>query len=118
MTTIKEVDVAQVVKMDGTNFQRWKLQISLVLNASKLGDVVSGTDTKPADATKVAEIQAWVKKDVEAQALIVQTLDAKQTSHIFSLATSKEIFDKLHAVNSDSSNLNMQHIIFIIIFVS
>ena len=109
MTTIKKVDITQVVKLDGTNFQRWKLQISLVLKASELWDVVSGTDTKPADATKVAEIKAWVKKDVEAQALIVPTLDAKQTSHIFNLATSKEIFDKLQAVNSDSSNLNKQH---------
>ena len=76
------------------------------MKAAEVWDVVSGTTPRPAAA---ADQPAWDKKDVEAQAILVPTLDKHQTNHVYSCATSKEMFDRLKDVNSDSSSLNKQH---------
>jgi len=55
------------------------------------------------------KIAAWVKVDVKAQALIVPSLNERQTSHVYNLNTSNEIWMKLKKINSDSSQLNNQH---------
>jgi hypothetical protein len=102
----KKVDVTHVVKFDDTNYQRWKLQMTLVLKAAELWDVVSGATPCPALAT---DKPAWEKKDVEAQAIMVPTLGIAQTNHVYNCTTSKEMFDRLKDVNSDSSSLNKQH---------
>ena len=104
----KKIDITQVVKLEESNYPRWKLQISLVLEAAELWDIVNGDTACPAaDPYKAA----WKKKDVEARALIVPTLGKSQTNHIYNCATSKDMFDRLKDVNSDSSALNNQHIL-------
>ena len=96
-----------IEKLDGSNYSRWKLQISLLLKAAKVWKIVDGSEAKPAaDADKIAE---WEQKDIEAQAIIVSSLDATQINHVFNCNTSKEMFDRLKDVNSDSSTLNKQH---------
>lgn len=105
MTTSIRTD--NVEKLNGGNFNRWKLQISLILEAADLWDVVTGDEVIP--ESDAAKIRAWRKKDVQARSVIVPTLDAAQTSHIYSCKTSKEMFDKLAAANSDASSLNKQH---------
>jgi hypothetical protein len=105
--TTTSVRTDNVEKLNGGNFNRWKLQISLILEASDLWDVVTGDEAIP--GSDDAKIKKWKKKDVQARSIIVPTLDAAQTSHIYSCKTSKEMFDKLAAANSDSSSLNKQH---------
>ena len=102
----KKIDLSHVVKLDDSNYQRWKLQMTIVLKAAELWDIVSGTTPCPAVA---ADKPAWEKKDVEAQAILVPTLGKTQTNHVYNCTTSKEIFDRLKDVNSDSSSLNKQH---------
>ena len=76
-----------VEKLNGSNFNRWKLQISLILEAGDLWDVVTGDEALP--ARDDAKIKAWKKKDVQARSVMVPTLDAAQTSHIYSCKTAK-----------------------------
>src|SRR5580692_8099670 len=61
------------------------------------------------DTTTTRKRAAWDKKDIEAQAILLPTLDKLQTVHIYELTTAKSIFDRLKEVNADSSTLNKQH---------
>ncbi|CAG7815563.1 unnamed protein product [Allacma fusca] len=96
-----------IEKLNGSNYTRWRLQISLLLKAAKLWKYVDGTEVR--DAADPKKQEQWEDKDIEAQSIIVPTLDAAQTNHIYSCNTSKEMFDKLRDMNSDSSTLNKQH---------
>jgi len=105
MDTTK-IDSSHVVKLDGKNYQQWKLQITLVLKAADVWGVTDGTVPCPTDPTQVA---AWTKLDIKAQALMVPSLNERQTSHIYGLATAHDIWTKLTQINSDSSQHNKQH---------
>ena len=99
--------VDYIVKLDGSNFKLWKFQLTLVLKAQKLWDVVSGIAARPAaDADKQA---AWDLQDVEAQSIIASAVNSVQMNHIYDCQSAKAMFDKLVLANSDSSSLNKQH---------
>src|SRR5882757_2870022 len=100
---VRKIDTTHVVKLSDKNFEQWRLQISLILRAADLWDVVSGLTPRPE-----IDFAAWDKKDVQAMAVIVPTLDAGNTNHIFNCKTSKELFDKLKSIHSDASTLNKQ----------
>jgi len=104
----RKIDTSHVVKLDDTNYQRWKLQVSLVLKASEVWTVVDGTAPRP-DDTKAVEQKAWDLKDIQAQALIVPLLDKKETNHIYNCGSSHDIWKKLESIHSDVSSLNKQH---------
>src|SRR5438128_1503343 len=99
-----------VDKLNGKNFNKWRLQISLILEANDLWDVVTGEEVKPSgeSATAAAAIKAWKKKDVQARSIIAPTLDDIQTTHVYSCTSAKEMFDKLKNANSDSGSFNKQ----------
>ncbi|CAG7731317.1 unnamed protein product, partial [Allacma fusca] len=96
-----------IEKLSGSNYQRWKLQITLLLKAAKLWKYVDGSVVR--HKTDKDEQEKWDDKDIEAQSIIVPTLDAAQTNHIYSCTTSKDMFDRLREMNSDCSTLNKQH---------
>jgi len=58
-----------------------------------------------------ADTDDWDQKDVEAQSIIVSTLDQKQTNHIVQCESAKEIFQRLERIHSDHSALNKQHVL-------
>jgi hypothetical protein len=96
-------------KLDGSNYNRWKFQVSLLLKANDLWDVVSGDIAKPGSSAKPEDRKDWMKKDVEAMSIISSTLDNTQINHVYDCDSSKAMFDRLKDVNSDSSSLNKQH---------
>ena len=98
-TTVK------VVKLKD-NYDQWNLQITLVLKTAKLWDFVNGTTVRPQ-----ADTAYWDQKDVEAQSLIVTSLDQKQTNHIAQCESSKEIYERLARIHLDHSALNKQHVL-------
>jgi hypothetical protein len=72
----KRVDTSHAIKLDDTNYQRWKLQVALVLKSSGVWEVTSGVELRP-PADKATERKAWDFKDVTAQAILVLLLDKK-----------------------------------------
>ncbi|CAG7719483.1 unnamed protein product [Allacma fusca] len=56
-----------VDKLTGNNFNRWKWQISMVLEAADLLEVVDGTQAPPTDQ---ADLKKWKKNDVQARSII------------------------------------------------
>lgn len=105
-TVIRKIDPGSVVKLDDTNYERWKLQITLLLQSAELWPLVTGRELRHAtDVDKQAE---WDKKDIEARAILITTLGDLQTTHIYNCLTAKQVYDKLRDVNSDTSTLNKQ----------
>jgi hypothetical protein len=101
------VDTSHAVKLARDNYEQWDLQISLVLKSAKVWAYVSGDILKPLGVGTSDREVAWMDKDYTAQAIIVPTLDAVNTNHIYKCETSKEIYDKLKAIHSDSSSNNL-----------
>jgi len=102
----KKIDTSHIVKLDDTNYQRWKLQISLVLRAREVWDITNGKTTRTDPVADATGAEDWDKLDMEAQAIMVPTLSATQTIHVYGCDTAKSMWDKLADVNCDSSTLN------------
>jgi len=73
--------------------------MTAVLKAIGLWKVVNGEEKAEGNA-------AWEGKDIDAQALIIPTLEANQAGHVYTCKTSKEIWDRLVSLHADSSILN------------
>lgn len=77
---------------EASQFSTWKFQKRVILNASEIFEVVSGTEQKPEAAvtaddatTKAAKAKAiseWNKKDATAQKIIVTSLGQKMVMHV------------------------------------
>ena len=68
-----KVDLAGVTKLNGANYQRWKFQLELILQANDVWGIVNGTDAKPGTVPA-----SWIKKDVGARAILASTIDSSQ----------------------------------------
>lgn len=79
---------------DQENFMFWKFQISIVLKANELYDVVGGT-TKLEDCTDAEKKTLWNKKDARAQKLIVTSVQSNILTYILNCKTACEMFRKL-----------------------
>lgn len=103
-----KIDTHHVIKLKDDNYELWKYQVLLILRASKLWNYVSGALPRPAATASNDDKLAWEDKDYQAQAIIVPTLDPRNAIHVYNCATSKDIFDTLQLIHSDSSALNKQ----------
>ena len=102
-----KLDALRLIKLNASNYLQWKMQVSISLKASKIWEYVSGAKVRP-DSTG-AEQTTWNEMDLEAQALLVSTLDEIQTNHVSNCTTAKEIFDRLKDIHSDASTLNQKY---------
>ena len=100
------LSTASITKLRDDNYEDWNLEVLAVLRAANLLGVVDGTTARPSTPTNQP---AWNAKDAQAQAILIPTLEKRQKTHIYTLTTAKEIYDRLKNVNSDSSALYKQH---------
>ncbi|OXA36504.1 hypothetical protein Fcan01_28731, partial [Folsomia candida] len=88
---MKKVETSHIPKLNGDNYQPWKLQVTLALQAGGVWDV-----------------DKWDENDVGARSLIVQLLEQGQMAHIYACDSAKTTWEKIAEVNSDASILNVQ----------
>lgn len=81
----------QVKRFDGTNYQGWKFQITAVLTANEIYDVVDGSRTMPEDRLGPNENLAkeWVKDNAKATAIIASSMEYTQMETVFVCKTAK-----------------------------
>ena len=82
-TVIRKIDTSQIPRLGDANYTTWKFQVSLVLKAHNLFQVVNGTEKKPATSP-----ETWIEKDNQAMAIIASLVDTKQINHIAGLDSS------------------------------
>ena len=99
--TMKLFDNIEKLKSDGSNWDMWKSQVTLVLCHQKLLLYVNGTKPKPTaiypsqsrksstevDLTNLKDIEDWGQVNLEAQIQIFMTLDYE----VASLVNGKEV---------------------------
>ncbi len=101
------IDTSNVVKLDEGNYERWKLQISLVMRTAELWGLVDGSIPRPTDPTQQP---AWDRRDLKAQTIIVTSVGERQSAHIYDCETAKDMFTRLKEANSDHSAVNKNHL--------
>ena len=91
-TSAGTINLTHVAKLDDSNYQQCRLQVSLVLKAADVWDVVDGSAARP---TTPANQPAWITKDTQAQAIMVPTLTKSQTNDVYKCNSAKEMYDRL-----------------------
>ncbi|XP_071577537.1 uncharacterized protein [Temnothorax nylanderi] len=88
-----------VKRFDGTNFQAWKFQVTAVLVASEIFDVVDGTRARPEneEGNNAGRMKIWIKDNARATAIIASAIKADQVTSVIVCSSAKEMWDKLSA---------------------
>ncbi|OXA46379.1 Copia protein [Folsomia candida] len=108
---MKKVETSHIPKLNGDNYQPWKLQVTLALQAGGVWGYIDGTKKKPTlktDGSNQTDVDKWDENDVGARSLIVQLLEQGQMAHIYACDSAKTTWEKIAEVNSDASILNVQ----------
>jgi hypothetical protein len=64
-----------IQRFSGNNFPVWKFQMTLIFGSRDLLKIVDGTEKKPAGAAIDDNVIAWIKRDMAASSILVQTID-------------------------------------------
>lgn len=98
-----------VKRFDGTNFQPWKFQITAVLMANEIFDVVDGTRARPDndEGINAGRTKAWIKDNAKATAIIASAMEAEQVTSVIVCSSAKEMWDKLSAIHEQKSASNV-----------
>jgi transposase InsO family protein len=103
MTSNPTKEMSHVAKFDGTNFQFWKFQITLLLEQHDLIEIVTGVSTAPIpdiDAStqavkNSAAIKTWNQRDSTARNFIVFTMESQQARSMMTCKSAKEMWTRL-----------------------
>jgi hypothetical protein len=97
--------INSIEKLHSTNYQTWKLKIELILTREDTWDIVTGDEPPPSDKGKEKEgsesskktdtFAAWQKKDRNARATILLSVNDSELTHVRDCKTSSEIWQKL-----------------------
>lgn len=97
------------------NWQQWKFQMRVIMNAADIFDVVTGKSKKPVltksssetedDARKRygVDYSVWKRADNKAQKYIVTSVDEQPLLYIMNCETAKEMWDKLLSIYEQKS---------------
>lgn len=101
--------VWSVKRFDGKNYQPWKFQITAVLTASEIFDVVDGARTRPPDAegANAGRMKTWIKDNAKATAIIASAMEDEQVMSVLVCGTAKEMWDKLATMHEQKSAANV-----------
>ena len=84
-----------IEKFDGTDFGIWKFRLTLFLRQKGLEDIAKGTTVKPTDEARLTE---WIKKDLQAQTVISQSVDKTVVIHLMECKTAAEMINYLESI--------------------
>ena len=107
-TTLRKLDFGNILKLDGTNYRKWRMQVQCVLTSYGLWDIANGNEKAPAADADADDKAKWLKKDNDAKAVIMLSMSSNQLDHLVSCTTSEAMFDKLEQVYDDTSAVNIQ----------
>ncbi|KYN22413.1 Copia protein [Trachymyrmex cornetzi] len=98
------IDLKNVTKFDGTNFQLWKFQIRTILTVSGLMDIVDGKLPKP---EAVAESHVtWNAKNAKAMCILSSAVEYSQLEYLITCETAFDMWTKLSSIHEHKSAAN------------
>lgn len=96
-----------VATLSSSSFQRWKYEISAVLESKDLLDIVLGIDIKPAEGDD--KIKQWRMKDASARSIISVTLDEEHHAIIRASGSASDMWSVLMKYR-ESSTVNNKYL--------
>jgi len=74
------IDLKNVIKFDGTNFQLWKFQMKIIFTASGLLDIVDGM--LPKSESTADNYVAWNSKNAKAMCILSSAVEYSQFEYL------------------------------------
>lgn len=109
MDTVKsQLEILSEDSQGNVNFISWRFKLNLALKNKDLYEIVSGGTVRPAGTASDATVSAWIKKDVEAQALIGLNVNSKIANKIANCKTSKDMIDKLVSLYGTKTDVTLE----------
>lgn len=98
------IDLRNITKFDGSNFQLWKFQVRTVLVASGLLEITEGNiiKTEPRDAT----YGAWCTKNAKAMCILSSSIEYSQLEYLITCETAAEMWSKPSSIHEQKSASN------------
>lgn len=90
------------------NFGVWKFQIQTILDGMDVFEAVDGTLVKPEEGVSnyEARLTNFMKKEKKARQILATTVHSSLVKHIMYCRSSKEMWDKLHEVFQQKSQMS------------
>lgn len=98
------VDVRNISKFNGQNFQLWKFQIKTVLVANELLDIVEGRTAKP--EAEGAPQTDWIKRNAKDMFILSSSIEFSQLEYLITCTTSHDMWTKLSSILEQKSATN------------
>jgi hypothetical protein len=96
-----------VDKFDGVNFHLWKFKMEMVMAEKELWDIVDGSEEPPQSTTDPGVMQAYLRREKKAFAILALNLSDSQLAHIRSCKTPREAWAKLCNIHEAKSLANI-----------
>ena len=74
-----KIETTHIKPLNGSNYPRWKLEMSTALEAVDLWGHCSGSDVKPNPVDKPDECKKWLREDARTRGCILPLLDDRQS---------------------------------------
>lgn len=104
---------------DASNWDMWKFQMTVIMNAAEIFDVVNGNSKKPTLAKRSGESEddarkrysvdypLWKRADNKAQKCIVTSVDEQPLQYIMNCDTANDMWNKLLSVYEQVSDTSI-----------
>lgn len=93
------IDLKNVTKFDGQNFQLWKFQMKAIFVAHDLLDIVNGTAVEEPGQPQTT----WIQKNAKATVLISAAMHYSQLEYLITCDSAAEMWKKLSAIHEQTS---------------
>ncbi|KYN12127.1 Copia protein [Trachymyrmex cornetzi] len=98
------IDLKNVTKFDGTNFQLWKFQIKTILTTSGLINVTDKALMKPEPVA--ADYATWNTRNAKAMCILSSAMEYSQLEFLVTCETAAEMWAKLSSIHEQKSAAN------------
>lgn len=98
----------QIKRFDGTGFQGWKFQITAVLMANEIFDIVDRTRAKPENQARAnaERMKIWIRDNAKAMAIIASAMEHDQLENVLVCTSAKDMWDRLNRIHEQKSATN------------
>lgn len=97
-----DIDRSHITKYDGSNWQRWKFQVTALLKAKDVFEHVVNDIDEPGDHIQKVWVE-WSTKRNKAMAILTSSIADEQLDYVITCTKPSEVWATLHAINEASS---------------
>lgn len=99
---------AKIIKLEGKhNYDTWRFQLNIILRSAEKYDVAVGNSSKPDQISNEDGYVTWMKDDIDAQRIIVTSVNEQILSLITYCSTSMEMLTKLEILFTQKSETSL-----------